>query len=95
MTPCASPTFVASQWRLEESICIVNVYRVPVMGLQEPNKKDTWTTSRTAASPVTNPHSAKELARPATVPSCVTQRLPHEKNASRKHSPAQQMCTKG
>lgn len=39
---------------------------------------------------MTAPHSASELARPATVPSCVTQRPPHEKNASRKQSPAQQ-----
>ncbi len=47
--------------------------------------------SRTAASPVTKPHSARELARPATVPSWVTQSPPHEENASKKQSPAFKM----
>lgn len=54
-------------------------------GLSAPH---TWTISRTAASPVTEPQSARELARPATVPSWVTQSPPHEKNASKKQSPA-------
>ena len=36
---------------------------------------------------MTTPQSARELALPATVPSCVTQRPPHEKKASRKQSP--------
>ena len=36
---------------------------------------------------MTAPQSARELALPATVPSCVTQRPPHEKNASKKQSP--------